>query len=230
MLELAQRRATDEPIERGLDMTADKKRAKTKRGHRDYTCLGCPLTRNRTAWCFRLCTPNAEGHGRCGRVAPHGLKGRTQLSIERHGKKLLDAHCDKLVRMYLAAPCNEYCDPGARIMEREAEVVIPTKDKFLDAAGAVHASICFAAMTDSALLAVNSMVKKHLVLVVNFDMHLTGSTATGELIARSRFLGMSGNHYLAESLLTDGEGREIGRGNGAFMESSISLSPDTGYA
>jgi len=210
-------------------MGTDKRRVKTKRGHREYTCLGCPLTRNRTAWCFRLCTPNAEGNGRCGRVAPHSLKGKTQLSIERHSRKLVEAHCDKLARMYLAAPCNEYCDPGVRIAEREAEVVIPAQDKLFDAAGAIHASVGFGAMTDSAALAVNSIVEKHLVAVVNFDVHLTGSTSTGELIARSRFVGMSGNHYLAESVLTDGEGREIGRGNGAFMESGISLSPDVGY-
>ena len=210
-------------------MRADKKTARTNRGHRDYACLGCPLTRNRTSWCFRLCTPDAEGHGRCGRVAPHGLKGRTQLSIERHSKKLLEAHCDKLERMYLGAPCNEYYDPGVRIVEREAEVVIPTRDKFFDVAGAVHASVCFAAMADSAVLAVNSVVEKYLVVALNFDIHLTGSTATGELIARSRFVGMSGNHYLAESVLTDGEGMEISRGNGALVESGISLSPDIGY-
>jgi len=56
-----------------------------------YTYLGCPLTRNRTAWCFRLCAPEADGRGRCGRVAPHALKSRIQECIERFKKQRLDS-------------------------------------------------------------------------------------------------------------------------------------------
>ena len=51
-----------------------------------YTYLGCPLTRNRTPWCFRLCTPDAEGCGTCGRVAPHSFKSRIQQGIEEYKK------------------------------------------------------------------------------------------------------------------------------------------------
>lgn len=46
-----------------------------------YTFLGCPLTKNRSPWCFRICNPNADGQGRCGRVAPHTIKGRIQQGI-----------------------------------------------------------------------------------------------------------------------------------------------------
>lgn len=44
---------------------------------------GCPRTRNRTNWCFRWCIPT-DGLGACGRVAPHGFMGRTQLAILNH--------------------------------------------------------------------------------------------------------------------------------------------------
>ncbi len=60
---------------------------RTRRSIKKYTYLGCPMTRNRSAWCFRLCPPDAHGHGRCGRVAPHSLKGRTQLAIEAYNKR-----------------------------------------------------------------------------------------------------------------------------------------------
>jgi acyl-coenzyme A thioesterase PaaI-like protein len=208
-------------------MQADKKTARTKQGLREYTCLGCPLTRNRTAWCFRLCAPDAEGNGRCGRIAPHGLKGRTLLGIEDYSKNLLEAHCRTLERLYLAAPCNEYYDPGVRISAGEAEIVISIREALLSVAGAVHASVCFTAMVDSAVLAVNSVVEKALVVALDFDIHFTGLIATGELVARSRFVGMSGKHYLAESVLTNSEGREVGRGSGTFMESDVSLAQVT---
>jgi acyl-coenzyme A thioesterase PaaI-like protein len=152
------------------------------------------------------------------------------LSIERYSKKLIEAHCEKLERMYLAAACNDYYDPGVRVLEGEAEIMIPIKEKFFGAAGAVHPSVCFTAMADSAVLAVNSIVEKTLVASVNFEIHLARPIASGELIARSRFLGMSGSLYLAESVLTDPDDNEIGGGKGAFMDSDISLSSDIGYA
>jgi len=44
---------------------------------------GCPLTRNRSPWCFQICEPK-DGNGQCGRVAPHALIGRTQAAILSH--------------------------------------------------------------------------------------------------------------------------------------------------
>ena len=46
----------------------------------EYRYLGCPLTNNHTAWCYRLCTP-VNGMGRCGRPAPHCFVGKTRLAI-----------------------------------------------------------------------------------------------------------------------------------------------------
>lgn len=44
---------------------------------------GCPRTKNRTPWCFNLCTPD-EGKGECGRIQPYSLLGRTDGAILRH--------------------------------------------------------------------------------------------------------------------------------------------------
>ena len=44
--------------------------------------VGCPLTNNRSCWCYALCVP-VRGLGACGRVAPHGLRGRTQRAIDQ---------------------------------------------------------------------------------------------------------------------------------------------------
>ena len=74
-----------------------------------------------------------------------------------------------------------------------------------------------------ASFAVNSLVERHHVLTASFQASLTGTTPRGEIIARGRFVGMSGKKYLAESMLTDADGREIGRGEGAFIVSNIPL-------
>jgi uncharacterized protein (TIGR00369 family) len=131
--------------------------------------------------------------------------------------------------MYLAAPCNEHYDPGIRISEGEAEIVIPVQEKFLDAAGSVHGSVFHRAMNDAALFAVNSIVPKDLMLSTDFHIQLTGATAEGELIARGRVVGMSEDHCLAEAVVLDGEGGELGRGTGIFVKTETPLSPDMGY-
>ncbi len=60
-----------------------------RKGPPPYTYRGCPLTNNHSPWCFRLCVPDAESKGRCGRIAPHTLKGNTQLAIEAQNKRKL---------------------------------------------------------------------------------------------------------------------------------------------
>lgn len=58
------------------------KRVKIRKGLAEFTYRGCPMTKNRTPWCFRMCKPNADGTGFCGRVAPHGFRSRIQQGID----------------------------------------------------------------------------------------------------------------------------------------------------
>jgi uncharacterized protein (TIGR00369 family) len=131
--------------------------------------------------------------------------------------------------MYLAASCNEYYEPGIKISEGEAEVVIPVQDKFLDAAGFVHGSVFHQAMNDAAQFAANSVVPKELMLSTGFNIQFTGTIAEGELIARGRVIGSSEDHCLAEAVVLDSEGEELGRGTGTFVKTEIRLSPEMGY-
>ena len=62
---------------------------RTRKGPKAYTYLGCPITRNRSPWCYRSCQPDARDRGPCGRLAPHSLKSRIQQAIENHKKRLL---------------------------------------------------------------------------------------------------------------------------------------------
>lgn len=198
------------------------KTIRTSKGIREHTYLGCPLTRNRSAWCFRICTPDPEGTGKCGRVAPHSLLSSTQLAIMKHGERKRQEHYERLERIYLAAPYNEFHEPGIRVSAGEADVVIPIQDKLSHPAG-IPGTLILKAMNDSAAFAVNSLVERHYVLTASFEVSLTGTIPRQEIIARGRFVGMSGNKYLAESMLTDVDGKEIGRGEGAFVVSNIEL-------
>ncbi len=59
-----------------------------------YRYLGCPLTKNRSPWCFRMCRPSPAGYGKCGRHAPNSFVGRIQSSIIVYDNK--KTHGDKV--------------------------------------------------------------------------------------------------------------------------------------
>lgn len=70
----------------GKDTVMRLNKSSTKKGLRNSR-LGCPLTNNRTPWCYGLCTPDEDKKGYCGRISPHALKGRTSTAIEGYKKR-----------------------------------------------------------------------------------------------------------------------------------------------
>lgn len=56
--------------------------AKVRRPLPVYRSLPCPYNGRQVSFCRGLCVPSA-GLGACGRLAPHALRGRTQLAIAR---------------------------------------------------------------------------------------------------------------------------------------------------
>jgi hypothetical protein len=63
----------------------------------------------------------------------------------------------------------------------------------------------------------------------DFHIQLTGAIAEGELIARGRVVGMSEDHCLAEAVVSDSEGGELGRGTGIFAKTETPLTCEMGY-
>lgn len=138
-------------------------------------------------------------------------------------------HFRKLKNMYLAAPCNEYYNPEITIEEGSAEIQIPVKKSFFHAAGATHGSVYFKALDDAAFFSANSLVENVFVLTTTFTVHLTRPISSGKMRANGRVVNSTRSHIIAESVLFDSKDREIARGLGSFMRSSIELSPDIGY-
>jgi len=63
-----------------------KPRKRRRKLLRPYTTMHCVAARNQVGWCRGLCTP-VDGHGPCGRVAPHALIGRTQKAIANNKRR-----------------------------------------------------------------------------------------------------------------------------------------------
>lgn len=141
-----------------------------------------------------------------------------------------EEHYRKLERMYLAAPTNEYYRPRMTISAGRSVIEIDVAPKLHHSAAAMHGSHYFKVLDDSAFFAVNSLVTDVFVLTTTFTVHFLRPvsegtvTGTGTVVHRSRRL------FVAESVLTDSRGNEIGRGNGTFLRSRSPLGPELGYA
>jgi uncharacterized protein (TIGR00369 family) len=140
-----------------------------------------------------------------------------------------DVHFRKLERMYAKAPINRYFEPVLRISEGRAEITIPVKPDFFHAGNAVHGSVYFKALDDSAFFAANSLVPDVFVLTVTFNVYFTRPISEGELRAAGTVVHRSKNLIVAESVVLDSRGRPIARGSGTFMRSQIRLEPEIGY-
>lgn len=210
-------------------MKTIKRKIKTKKGLKDYTYLGCPLTKNKTAWCYRICVTDEEGHGFCGRVAPHSLKSTIQVGIENYNKKKQEIHLKNLEKFYLSGLPNSLNNPGINITENEVEIIVPISRQICQLNGSVISTVCSKLLQDSAVLVVNSKIPDVFVLTEHFNFFLSNNIASGQLITRARFLNKTSDQYLAESVIVDSNRTEIGRGSGVFIRSNIPFNFDSNY-
>ncbi|HVR38545.1 MAG TPA: PaaI family thioesterase [Thermoanaerobaculia bacterium] len=140
-----------------------------------------------------------------------------------------EEHFRKLERLYASAPINEYYRPVLNVSEGQAELTIAVDPKFFHAAHAVHGSVYFKALDDAAFFAVNSLVPDVFVLTVTYNLYLTRPISDGIMHAIGRVTHRSKQLFIADAELFDAQERQIARGSGSFMRSTIALTPEVGY-
>jgi acyl-coenzyme A thioesterase PaaI-like protein len=84
-------------------------------------------------------------------------------------------------------------------------------------------------LDDACFFAVNSLVEDVFVLTTSFTTYFMRPVSEGVLVARGRVVHAGKSVLLAEAHLEGSDGKEVGRGNGAFMKSRILLSSLAGY-
>ena len=65
-----------------------KERRTGKSRLRAHGALRCPFNGHQVSWCRQLCEPIGD-YGFCGRLATHGMKGRTQIAIASYRERPL---------------------------------------------------------------------------------------------------------------------------------------------
>jgi uncharacterized protein (TIGR00369 family) len=139
-------------------------------------------------------------------------------------------HSEALVAMYDRAPINKWFRPLLRIPEGgRAEIELTVREDFHHAAHAIHGAVYFKALDDATFFAVQSVVTDFFVVTSSFQLYFLRPVSEGHLLARGQVVSRSKRLYIAEGVLFDSRGKEVARGSGTFMPSSVQLGPELGY-
>jgi len=140
-------------------------------------------------------------------------------------------HFKKLKAMYLSAQINQklYPDTKISIQEGSAEISLILKPDYHHALHALHGSVYFKMLDDSAFFAVQSVVESHFILTSSFQINFLKPVRSGVITAKGTLTFQSKNLFFGESRLFDESGREIAFGTGSFVKSEIVLSEKIGY-
>ena len=140
-----------------------------------------------------------------------------------------NSHFKRLEQMYLAAPINKIFPPKIIISAAASEIQIDVKPDYFHPAGAVHGSVIFKLLDDSAFFSANSLEPTVFVLTTSFTTYLTRPVSAGIIRAVGKVVNQNKTQFIAESIAYDSAGKEIGRGNGIFVRSKIPLAGIPGY-
>ena len=133
--------------------------------------------------------------------------------------------------MYLNANINTmmFSTTTAKISEAKAEIGLTISKKHFHALGAIHGSVYFKLLDDSAYFAVSSLIKDYFILTTSFNLNIIKPASKGILTGIGKVKFQSKNIFTAESKIIDEQGNEIAFGTGNFLKSKVPLSKDIGY-
>ena len=140
-----------------------------------------------------------------------------------------DRHFIALENMYLAAPINTFYKPRINVSEGQSEIEIELNESYFHAAGAVHGSVYFKMLDDSAFFAANSLEREVFVLTTSFTIYLTHPVSFGSMRAIGKVVNSTKSQFIRESIAYNSEGKEIARGSGVFVRGKIKLADALGY-
>ena len=141
-----------------------------------------------------------------------------------------NTHFESLVNMHNAVKINEFYRPTLTVSEGAAEIEITLSEKFHHAAGGVHGSVYFKMLDDAAWFAANTLETQFFLVTVSFTTYITRPVSSGTMKAVGKVVNRNKAQFIAEAVVYDAEGREIGRGNGMFVRSKALLADAQGYA
>lgn len=140
-----------------------------------------------------------------------------------------ERHFAALRRLYRQALINNVFRPNVQIAERLSIIEIDLHDGLHHTGHAVHSAVLYKLLEDAACLAAGSIEPEFHVRAARFSMEMVRLVAEGRIHAVGRVAEGEGTNLVAEAVLFDAEGCEIGRGCGLVVRTRIPLRELEGY-
>ncbi len=134
-----------------------------------------------------------------------------------------ESHYQCLQNMFLAAPINQFYRPRIKIEEGYTEIAIDVQEKYFHGASSVHGSVYFKMLDDAAYFSANSLELEFFLVTTSFTTYLTKPVSSGVIKAVGRVANKNRSQTIAEAIVYNAKGIEIGRGNGLFVRSRTKL-------
>lgn len=141
-----------------------------------------------------------------------------------------DKHYKALESMYLAAPINKIFNPQITVSRESAVIEIKVNESLFHSAGAVHGAVYFKLLDDAAFFAANSIESDFFMLTVSFKTNLVKPISSGRMKSVGHVTRINRKQIIAESVVYNGDGNEIGRGRGVFVKGKLPLAEALGYS
>ena len=121
-------------------------------------------------------------------------------------------------------------DPTIDVSEGQAVIEMELSARYHHSAGAVLGSVYFKMLDDAAFFAANSLEEEFFVLTTSFTTYITRPVSSGRLRAIGKVVNSNKSQFIAESVVYDSNGIEVGRGSGVFIRGKFPLGKALGYS
>jgi uncharacterized protein (TIGR00369 family) len=115
------------------------------------------------------------------------------------------------------------------VVRAECEISIEVQREFFHSAGAVHGSVIFKLLDDSAYFAASSLDPKNHLVTTQFAIHFVRPVSRGLVRAVGSVVYRTQRITVAEAKAFDYKGRLVATGSGSFIPSQSVLSDRVGY-
>jgi uncharacterized protein (TIGR00369 family) len=139
-------------------------------------------------------------------------------------------HYKALEQMYLLGPINKIFPPQIEISNGKATISMEVKPEYFHVLGAMHGSVYFKLLDDSAAFAAGSKNDQNPMVTVSFTTQISRPVSKGRVKATGNIVKLDGRKVYVESVMYDEDGNEIAKGNGIFLPAKIGLEEIEAYS
>lgn len=132
-------------------------------------------------------------------------------------------HFEQLEALFYAGPINKIHKPHIKVSEGFCTIKQIVDPAHFHAGMALHGSVLFKLLDDSAFFAANSLEKEYFVLTGTFNIKFIAPVTSGELVAKGEYIEREGRKISAKSKLFLNDNL-VAQGEGVFIVSQIPLS------